>query len=161
MDSNECRDLEIKDFKEEIEKELGFSIDMLSFLFNLQKDTQSNLYGFDFEEMQSKLGNVKIYLDDQYCAIQDEFRELYSALGGVDSHGSAIWKKWKSAHEEASNKSFSDLSENEIKELRFEYIDLLHFFLNIGFCLGFTPELLFNMYIAKNKENWDRQKKGY
>ncbi|MBQ1520303.1 MAG: dUTPase [Clostridia bacterium] len=47
-----------------------------------------------------------------------------------------------------------------------ELVDILHFFISMCIRAGMTPEDLYNGYIAKNKENIDRQygrsqKKGY
>lgn len=42
-----------------------------------------------------------------------------------------------------------------------EYVDALHFFLNIAVILGFSSEEIGAMYFSKNKENHDRQKRGY
>ncbi|MDR3263260.1 MAG: dUTPase [Clostridiales bacterium] len=55
------------------------------------------------------------------------------------------------------------LNEDNIKD---ELVDILHFF--VGMCLnaGMSADELFDRYLAKNKENFDRQngksqKKGY
>lgn len=50
--------------------------------------------------------------------------------------------------------------------LHVEMIDVLHFFVSMCLRAGLDAEALFDLYIAKNKENFDRQygrsaKKGY
>ena len=56
---------------------------------------------------------------------------------------------------------FSDLSEKDQIECKFEIIDMLHFFLNYAISIGMTPKEVYNMYMAKNKENRERQLRGY
>jgi hypothetical protein len=61
------------------------------------------------------------------------------------------------------SRSFSDLTEEELKELRYEWVDKLHFMINEAIAIGLTPETITNYYVAKNKHNVERQKKegGY
>jgi hypothetical protein len=148
-----CSHLEIEDF-------YSSSKDTLGDLMELQKEIQEKVYGYDFEHVQSTLGTVKEFIDWNYAADQDEWRELYNALGGVDSHGSAVWKPWKTKHKEALAKPFADLSESEKKELHMEIVDRFHFFLNICLATGLDTKTLFNYYYAKNKENRERQKRA-
>jgi len=149
----QCSHLEIGD-------DFSKSTNTLSDLMTLQKNIQENVYGYNFESIQETVGSVKTFVDWNYAAIQDEFREFYNALGGVHSHGAASWKPWKSAHKECLAKPFSDLTEEEKKELHMEGIDILHFVFNIFLATGMTPEMVFNYYLAKNKENIARQSKG-
>jgi hypothetical protein len=50
---------------------------------------------------------------------------------------------------------FSDLSESDQLECKFEIIDILHFFMNYAISIGMTPQEMYNMYISKNIENRD------
>ena len=59
------------------------------------------------------------------------------------------------------SQGFSDLSEADLLELKFEIVDMLHFFTNYAVSIGMTPEEMYNMYMSKNQENRDRQKRGY
>jgi dimeric dUTPase (all-alpha-NTP-PPase superfamily) len=52
-------------------------------------------------------------------------------------------------------------SEEQKLETWYEYIDVFHFFLNVGLLLGITADDFVKLYITKNKENFDRQKRGY
>ena len=155
MDTNKCANLIITD------KHEFSSDDTLGDLFNLQKSIQENIYGNNFETIRATLGDLKEFINWNEEAIRDEFRELAEALGGVNSHGSAIWKPWKKTHREAKAKLYSDLTPEELIELKFEFIDLMHFMLNIAIALGLTPKEIYNMYYAKNAENINRQKNGY
>lgn len=65
------------------------------------------------------------------------------------------WKKYR----EHETKDW--ISEDQRIETLFEYVDALHFFMNIGLILGFSPEEVFYYYECKNKENHDRQDRGY
>jgi NTP pyrophosphatase (non-canonical NTP hydrolase) len=42
-----------------------------------------------------------------------------------------------------------------------ELADVLHFYINLCFAAGLTPERLYKLYIAKNAENIRRKKHGY
>jgi hypothetical protein len=158
MDINKCAQLslDLKGF----ETEKATSGDTLGALFNLQKDIQTNVYGVNFEEVQKTLGSVKDFIDFNEEAIRDEDREMANALGG-ERYGSAIWKRWKAKHLEARATPFDSLTHEELLELQYEWIDKLHFLLNEAIAIKLTPELIFAMYFAKNRENIDRQKRGY
>ncbi len=54
----------------------------------------------------------------------------------------------------------------DMEALRFELVDVLHFFVSMCLFAGMDADKLFEMYKEKNKENFDRQygrsvKKGY
>ena len=38
---------------------------------------------------------------------------------------------------------------------------MLHFFMNYAVSIGMTPQEMYNMYMSKNEENRERQKRGY
>ena len=83
------------------------------------------------------------------------------ALGGISNGGSAIWKRWKKDYPKYAEMKFSDLSEDDQLECKFEIIDMLHFFMNYAASIGMTPQEMYNMYMSKNEENRARQKRGY
>jgi len=154
---NSCSHLEVEDVFTE-------SQNTLADLYNLQKDIQENVYGYDFDQLRSKpLNEFRQFFDWNYHAIQDELRETFDALGGIkDGIGNGVWKPWKkSYHEKAPEMSFNSLSESDKKELQMELIDIQHFLFNMMLASGLTPADLMNMYFAKNKENRERQKRGY
>jgi phosphoribosyl-ATP pyrophosphohydrolase len=154
---NSCAHLEVEDVFTE-------SQNTLADLYNLQKDIQENVYGYNFEELrENPLNEFRQFFDWNYHAIQDELRETFDALGGIkDGIGNGVWKPWKkSYHEKAPEMSFNSLSESDKKELQMELIDIQHFLFNMMLASGLTPADLMNMYFAKNKENRERQKRGY
>jgi hypothetical protein len=154
---NSCAHLEVEDVFNE-------SKNTLADLYNLQKDIQENVYGYNFEELREKpLNEFRQFFDWNYHAIQDELRETFDALGGIkDGIGNGVWKPWKkSYHEKAPSMTFNSLTEDDKKELQMELIDIQHFLFNMMLASGLTPSDLMNMYFAKNKENRERQKRGY
>lgn len=153
---NTCAKLEIEDIWTE---SMSKNQDTLGDIFNLQADTQKNVYGYDFENMS--LRDVMGFWSMNTHAMIDEIHEATDALGGISSGGSAIWKKWKKSYSTYSEKKFTDLSEDDQLECKFEIIDMLHFFMNYAISVGMTPQEMYNMYMSKNKENRERQARGY
>jgi hypothetical protein len=150
---NSCSGLNIEDLYSK-------SSDTLGDILNLQADTQKNVYGYKFEEMS--LRELMEFWHMNTHAIVDEIHEATDALGGIkDGNGNAIWKKWKLAYSTYKTKKFSDLSENDQLECKFEVIDMLHFFMNYAISIGMTPSEMYNMYMSKNLENRRRQQNNY
>lgn len=78
-----------------------------------------------------------------------EFAELLERLP---------FKEWKTYSHEDYVKAFSG---EEMLETKFEYIDMFHFFMNIGLMLGIDGDEFAKLYYLKNKENYARQERGY
>lgn len=150
---NECANLQIEDLYSQ-------SSDTLGDIMRIQADTQENVYGYKFNEMF--LSELMSYWHLNNHSMIDEIHEATDSLGGIkDGHGNAVWKRWKGAHESYRTVRFLDLSEGDQLECKFEVIDMLHFFMNYAISIGMTPEEMYNMYMSKNKENRDRQARGY
>lgn len=164
---NTCSKLEIKDLwddathRAKINTETGtIRYDTLGDILNLQAETQKNVYGYDFENMS--LREVMNFWHMNNHALIDEIHEATDALGGIkDGSGNAIWKRWKKDYSSFENKKFSDLSLEDQLECKFEIVDMLHFFMNYAASIGMTSQEMYNMYMSKNEENRNRQKKGY
>ena len=62
------------------------------------------------------------------------------------------WKKWK---------TFQVPSDEDVKELKYELIDVFHFLLNVFMATGGTPAEFVAIYEDKNKQNHERQDGGY
>lgn len=147
---NKCSDLEVRNL---ISKDFDF-------IFNLQKKAQEKSYGFDFSKMTLK--EIADFWFANKHALDDELSEMFDALGGInDGIGNAAWKYWKKDHEEAKAMTIKDLSENDLKELKFEIVDTFHFLINFAVSINMTGSELFDMYISKNKENIRRQENNY
>jgi hypothetical protein len=85
----------------------------------------------------------------QWRNITLEFAELLERLP---------FKEWKNYSPEQLE---NFLNEEEKLEVLFEYIDMWHFFMNIGLLLKIDGETFKKLYYLKNKENFDRQNRGY
>ena len=134
--------------------------DTLGDILNLQAETQKNVYGYDFENMS--LREVMNFWHLNTHAIIDEIHEATDALGGIkDGSGNAVWKRWKKDYPTFSDKKFSDLSENDQVECKFEIVDMLHFFMNYAASIGMTSQEMYNFYMSKNAHNRERQQNGY
>lgn len=150
---NSCSALEVKDFYKDSETHLAD-------IWEHQKYMQEEVYGYDFENMS--LRDIMNFWHMNNHAMIDEMHEMTDALGGIkDGDGSAIWKKWKKAHSKFDDLKIDDLSEDDKAELYFEFVDILHFFMNYAISMKLDPKLMYNMYFAKAEENRNRQKKGY
>lgn len=68
------------------------------------------------------------------------------------------FKEWKSYSPE-QRADFA--SEEQRLEILYEYIDVFHFFMNVGLALGVDGETFKKLYATKNRENFERQKRGY
>lgn len=153
QDKNVCSNLEVENYYSE-------TTEHLKELLQMQADIQQGTYGTKFADMT--LSQIKDFWLINNHALQDEMHEMMDALGGVhDGIGNAVWKFWKKTHKAAQELKVSDLSERDVLELKFEIVDMLHFFLNYAGSIGMTAEEMYNMYMAKNKENRRRQKDGY
>lgn len=138
----------------------------LDFLFNTQAQLQSFIAtekGLpDITNKHLTIGERVEWLMKNKHAFDDEFSEMMDAVGGIkDGVGSAAWKWWKFQNKAISISKLTSLSKNDLIELKMEYVDMLHFFVNFGILLGITGSEVMNMYLAKNAENIERQKTGY
>ena len=150
---NKCFQLEIEDLHKD-------SKDTLGDILELQKNTQETIYGYNFKDMTLE-EVVNFWLMNKH-AEDDETNEMFDALGGInDGIGNAVWKPWKKQNSLAKNLKVNDLSENDKKELYMEFVDKLHFFMNYAASIGLDSKTIYNYYMAKNKENRDRQERGY
>lgn len=148
-----CADLTVEDKWSELR---GEGKDSLELIWNMQKSIQEDVYGYDFNKIQSNIGELKKFIDWNDEAIRDEDREFHAALTGIHTYPNC-WKPWKSKHAEAMARPFSALTEDELKELRMEMIDKFHFIFNQCIAIGLTPNMICNYYVAKNAENIKRQ----
>jgi hypothetical protein len=153
----QCSHLEIND---EYSNLRSSGEDALSFIFDMQKNIQEKVYGYNFDSIKSSIRSLKEFIDWNEEAIRDEDREFQAALTGIHTYPSC-WKPWKNKHAEAMERPLSALTSDELKELHFEWIDKLHFMLNEAIAIGLTPETITNYYASKNKENRARQARGY
>lgn len=106
--------------------------DKLDVIFAMQK-----LFDDDVKKNRN-IGDVKpeVWLQRQILAMFSEISELLSELN---------FKWWKNE---------KPLNNDAIKE---EIIDILHFFTGMCLTMGMTSDEVYDIYLRKNKENFDRQ----
>jgi hypothetical protein len=159
---NVCKDLLVKDYY----KENGYedSESSLADLYNLQAKTQQMYFTKQGRKPFSEftIGDVVDFLMITNHSIIDELHEMMDAVGGItDGNGNAAWKPWKSTNIEARKGKLADLTAGDYKELKMEWIDVMHFVFNAGLAIGVTPKEFYNYYLSKNEANWNRAKSGY
>lgn len=120
-------------------------------MFNMQLSLQNHL-AEKGRALNYKEASFKERIDDiskQWRNMNMEMTELLERLP---------WKEWKTYSED----QLLDFESEEAKlETYYEYIDVFHFFMNIGLALGIDGETFEKLYVSKNKENFDRQARGY
>jgi len=159
---NKCKDLEVRDYYSE--KLYDITENSLEDLYNLQQKTQSMYFEKQGRKPFSEfnIGDIIDFLMVNNHAIIDELHEMVDAVGGIeDGIGNAAWKPWKSKNVEARKQKISDLTPGDQKELKMEWIDVMHFVFNAGLAIGVTPKEFYNYYLSKNEANWDRQENNY
>ena len=159
---NKCKDLEVRDYYSE--KLYDITENSLEDLYNLQQKTQSMYFKKQGRKpfAEFNIGDVIDFLMVTNHAIIDELHEMVDAVGGIeDGVGNAAWKPWKSQNPEVRKQKLSDLTPGDQKELKMEFIDVMHFVFNAGLAIGVTPKEFYNYYLSKNEENWNRQENNY
>jgi hypothetical protein len=120
-------------------------------------DNDGNILSFNkiYEEFQQNnfgandLPNV--WLKKFHECMAKELEELEELLP---------WKHWSSA--EIGEEIYPQRSSEErIHELMIELVDIWHFLMSSFMCVGMGPKELYNLYLAKNEVNFERQLQGY
>ena len=140
---NKCADL----FDPNLKKLENPVVDM----FNMQRSLQDHLAAKG-RALNYGTATHKEKVDDiskQWRNISLEFAELLERLP---------FKEWKTYSPEQLA-GFKD--DTDKLETYYEYIDMFHFFMNIGLALGIDGETFEKLYVTKNQENFDRQARGY
>lgn len=115
-------------------------MDKLQELMQLQEGLQNNLgYYFLSMPLEKRTAYIKEYI--LHC--EDEMHEMLREL--------PFFKLWKVYHVDYKTQ------EDMYLKAKQEWVDVLHFFLNVTIALGFTADELFDMYCLKNNINYDRQ----
>lgn len=169
---NSCASLindeKIKECNKLYEDLLSEGKDPLDVMLNAQNSLQEHLSktveGNKKPADLKTIGEIYDWLRDNKIALDDEFREVVDALPGMnlpEKDRSALWKKWKTNHLKLRQKDISELESNELKELKFELIDMWHFFMNMMLGLRISSKELFIYYYYKNLENIRRYNSKY
>lgn len=166
--ANLINDEKIKECNKLYEDLLSKGKDPLEYMLNAQNSLQVHLSetveGNKRPDKLNDIGEIYDWLRDNKIALDDEFREVVDALPGMnlpEKERSALWKKWKANHLKLRNKKITELEPNELKELKFELIDMWHFFMNMMLSLNISSKELFTYYYYKNLENIRRYNSKY
>ena len=166
--ANLINDEKIKECNKLYEDLLSKGKDPLEYMLNAQNSLQIHLSeiveGNNRPDKLNDIGEIYDWLRDNKIALDDEFREVVDALPGMnlpEKERSALWKKWKANHLKLRNKKITELEPNELKELKFELIDMWHFFMNMMLGLRISSKELFTYYYYKNLENIRRYNSKY
>lgn len=120
--------------------------DNLGIMIHMQRTLQERAYGYNFSEMDIK--ERVAFIKEMSIHATQEMHEMMYEL--------PFFKPWK---------DYSNMSEDEINtamdKAREEYVDFVHFFLNIGIALQLTSDDILKGYSSKNYENYRRQTEGY
>lgn len=167
---NSCANLaEFSEAKEVYQQLLREGKDPFSYMLNMQFKLQVHLAETRPEnnvrpDALNTIGQKFDWLRENKQAFDDEYREIIDALPGMSlpsSDRSAVWKKWKTKYDEIRSRTFDDLTEDDIKELKYEICDSFHFYMNMFFALDISAEEMFMFYYTKNAENFRRANEGY
>ena len=137
---------------------------MLDMQSNLQASLNEKLDWNPIPEDLETCGEILDWLQHNNDAIDDERRELYTALGGMsngEKAATAVWKTWKVNHMDMREKLLTDLSEDDQNEIAFEMIDQLHFIKAQLLALKLDARTIFCLYYVKNAENFRRYNNRY
>ena len=120
-------------------------MEKLEHMLDMQQTFQERL-GAHFNSMTPK--DRVAFIKEHSIHLNQEINEMLYEL--------PYFKPWK---------DYSGVTEVEaqaaFEKARMECIDAWHFFMNIMLALGFSPDVFYEMYLAKNKENHRRQDEGY
>jgi len=85
----------------------------------------------------------------------------YNKSEWIDKLTSAMIAEAVELKEESNWKWWKKPKDINIKEVKNELVDILHFWVSLCLKLGISPEDIFETYMEKNEENIRRQKGGY
>lgn len=109
-------------------------MDKLEQLMSMQEELQNKL-GYDISGMP--VAERTAYIKEYTLHTEHELHEMLAEL--------PFFKPWK---------QYSDISYDTARK---EFVDALHFFINVALALGFSADELLELYMDKNKENYTRQ----
>ena len=128
-----------------------FNGDMLETILSIQKKLQIKIEkeknSKDFNDLTFKERMNR--LDQHWRNLCVEYGEFMDKLP---------YKEWKNYSKEVLE---GDFPEKDWLEIKYELIDMAHFFFNMCIYMGIDSKEFFNLYVSKNEENFDRQERNY
>lgn len=109
-------------------------------------------------------GQLVDWMDRNFDALMDEFRELKTSIGGMsngEKAASSVWKSWKADNINQRNSMIDSMSEEDRLEMAFELVDMMHFMANMLLAMKLSSKDLYILYMLKNLENVRRYSSGY
>ena len=121
------------------------SLNKLEIMMRMQSELQKTYYGRSLKSFSSK--EKVLQTKETIICIIDELMETLERTP---------WKHWKKYDKDAY-----DIKGDDKKELCMEVVDIFHFFMNLCELWDIDAKTLYNMYIAKNQENYNRMTRNY
>ncbi len=116
---------------------------MLGEMFDKQVSLLRRL-GIDVNRFKIDRKFCEKYTKEFVLAMHSELSELLDWVN---------WKHWK--------KTKVDYNRERVEEIHMEIIDLFHFLLDLCIVWNLDAGKVLELYMKKNKENFDRQERGY
>ena len=137
-----CKENRIQGYDSEGTEQL---MDRLEAIMNKQRELQARVDNRLFSDDPAERA---AYMRDQRGYLADEVAEALYEMPHYK-----LWKNYSDMTAEAYGMQW--------QKVRMELIDALHFFVNLMLCADMSAEEVYQMYMAKNKENFRRQDAGY
>ena len=116
-------------------------------------------------ELQDRLADKgrALYYKSPHTSFRDRVNDITTQWRNMNLEMAELlerlpYKEWKTY---STEQKVNFLNNEHKLETFYEYIDVFHFFLNVGLALGIDGPTFKKLYATKNKENFDRQKRGY
>lgn len=135
-------------FNKDVEKLKEPLVEIFKMQLSLQQKLSESGKGVDYNsaDFKERVSDISV----QWRNLTLEFSELLERLP---------YKEWKTYTKDQLKEPLPGTDES--LEIWYEYVDMFHFFINIGLALGINGSTLEHLYVTKNAENFDRQKRGY
>lgn len=122
---------------------MGIFQDMFNLQISFQKRLNNNIPNFGFKEFSLISKENVSLIKNQILALVDEAMEALREIP---------WKPWK---------NILTFESVDLIKFRTELIDIQHFLINLFLYAGMTPEMVWKIFLEKNKINNQRQDNGY
>ena len=101
--------------------------------------------------------NIKEILEDKNMDKLDKIFLMQKALNDDIAERSAMMSEMAELIDEVNFKWWKNPKPLDDEKIKYEIVDILHFFVSMCLTSGMDSKELFDLYLNKNKENFDRQ----